>query len=98
MKKIAVLPGDGIGPEVTNQAIKVLNAIAEVYGHEFEYNEGLIGAAAIDATGNPYPDATDKLCKSPGIDLSVYQPQPGRDLSYLRSGRSHVSRPALRGC
>ena len=64
MKKIAVLPGDGIGPEVTNQAIKVLNAIAEVYGHEFEYNEGLIGAAAIDATGNPYPDATDELCKS----------------------------------
>ena len=64
MKKIAVLPGDGIGPEVTNQAIKVLNAIAEVYGHEFEYNEGLIGAAAIDATGNPYPDTTDELCKS----------------------------------
>ena len=64
MKKIAVLPGDGIGPEVTNQAIKVLNAIAEVYGHEFDYNEGLIGAAAIDATGNPYPDTTDELCKS----------------------------------
>jgi 3-isopropylmalate dehydrogenase len=64
MKKIAVLPGDGIGPEVTNQAIKVLNAIAEVYGHEFEYNEGLIGAAAIDATGNPYPNETDALCKA----------------------------------
>jgi 3-isopropylmalate dehydrogenase len=64
MKKIAVLPGDGIGPEVTKQAIKVLNAIAEVYDHEFEYNEGLIGAAAIDATGNPYPNETDALCKA----------------------------------
>ena len=57
-KKIAILKGDGIGPEVTNQAIKALDAIAEVYGHKFHYTEGLIGAVAIDATGNPFPDAT----------------------------------------
>ena len=64
MKKIAVLPGDGIGPEVTKQAIKALNAVSEVFGHDFEYKEGLIGAAAIDSTGNPFPEATEELCKS----------------------------------
>src|SRR6478752_10575587 len=63
-KKIAVLKGDGIGPEVTDQALKALNAIAQVYGHKFTYTEALIGAVAIDATGNPYPDATHEICQS----------------------------------
>jgi 3-isopropylmalate dehydrogenase len=63
-KKIAVLPGDGIGPEVTAQAVKVLNAIAKRFNHEFEFEEGLIGAIAIDKTGNPFPPETLKLCKS----------------------------------
>lgn len=62
-KNIAVLKGDGIGPEVTDQAIKVLNAVAEVFGHQFNYSEGLIGAAAIDATGNPFPEETLKVCQ-----------------------------------
>lgn len=62
-KNIAVLPGDGIGPEVTNQAIKVLDAISERFGHSFNYTEGLIGAVAIDKTGTPYPDATEEICK-----------------------------------
>ena len=64
IKNIAVLKGDGIGPEVTDQAIKVLNAVAEVFSHTFNYQEGLVGAAAIDATGNPYPDETHKLCET----------------------------------
>ncbi len=63
MKKIAVLPGDGIGPEVTAQAIKVLQTVADLYGHDFAFEEGLIGAAAIDATGNPFPEATEALCR-----------------------------------
>lgn len=63
-KKIAVLPGDGIGPEVVKEAVKVLKAIENKYGHTFEYEEGLVGAAAIDATGNPYPAATHELCLS----------------------------------
>ncbi len=63
MKKIAVLPGDGIGPEVTAQAIKVLQTVADLYGHDFAFEEGLIGAAAIDATGNPFPEATETLCR-----------------------------------
>jgi 3-isopropylmalate dehydrogenase len=62
-KKIAILPGDGIGPEVTRQAVKVLKAIAQLYGHEFSMTEGLVGAVAIDATGNPFPEATELICK-----------------------------------
>ena len=61
-KKIAVLPGDGIGPEIIEQAVNVLKAIEKKFNHQFEYNYGLIGAAAIDETGNPYPDATHELC------------------------------------
>lgn len=61
--KIAVLPGDGIGPEVTNQSIKVLNAVAERFGHEFDFQEALVGAAAIDLLNNPLPEATLNLCK-----------------------------------
>lgn len=61
-KRIAVLPGDGIGPEVTNQGIKVLDAIAAKFGHSFEYHFAVVGAIAIDQTGNPLPDATIDAC------------------------------------
>ncbi|XOV94380.1 MAG: 3-isopropylmalate dehydrogenase [Bacteroidota bacterium] len=60
--KIATLPGDGIGPEIVDQAIKALNAVGKKYNHSFEFNHALVGAAAIDATGNPYPDETHKIC------------------------------------
>ncbi|MEX0982748.1 MAG: 3-isopropylmalate dehydrogenase [Bacteroidales bacterium] len=60
--KIAVLPGDGIGPEIVEQALKVMNAIAVKYNHQFEYSEASVGAAAIDKTGNPYPDETHAIC------------------------------------
>lgn len=59
---IAVLPGDGIGPEVTDQSIKVLNAIAEKYDHQFQYEEALMGAIAIDKTGEPLPKETLDVC------------------------------------
>ena len=61
-KTIAVLPGDGVGPEVTEQAIKIIETIAKKFGHTFTLESGLIGAIAIDKTGNPYPDETHKLC------------------------------------
>jgi len=60
---IAVIPGDGIGPEVTEQAKKALNAVADVYDHTFIYKEASMGACAIDATGNPLPNETLKVCK-----------------------------------
>ncbi len=63
-KNIAILAGDGIGPEVTAEAVKALDAVAETFGHQFQYSEALIGAAAIDATGNPFPEATEDSCKS----------------------------------
>ncbi len=59
---IAVLPGDGIGPEIIEQAIKVMNSIAEKYNHKFHFEHAHVGAAAIDATGNPYPEETHELC------------------------------------
>ncbi|MEN8857228.1 MAG: isocitrate/isopropylmalate family dehydrogenase, partial [Flavobacteriaceae bacterium] len=55
---IAVLPGDGIGPEVTKQAVKVLKAIAMEFDHTFIFKEAKVGAIAIDETGNPLPDET----------------------------------------
>ncbi len=63
-KKIAVLPGDGIGPEIIHEAVKVLKSIEQKFNHQFEYNYALIGAAAIDKTGNPYPDETHEICLS----------------------------------
>lgn len=60
--KIAVLPGDGIGPEIIEQAIKVVNAVCKKYGHSVEYSYGLTGAAAIDKTGQPYPEETHRIC------------------------------------
>ena len=60
--KIAVLPGDGIGPEIMKQGVAVMEAIARKFGHEFEYEEALCGAHAIDAVGDPYPQATHEIC------------------------------------
>lgn len=60
--KIAVLAGDGIGPEVTLQAKKALCAIGSVYEHEFIFEEALMGSVAIDKTGSPLPEQTLNLC------------------------------------
>ncbi|MFM7022444.1 MAG: 3-isopropylmalate dehydrogenase [Flavobacteriales bacterium] len=62
--KIAVIKGDGIGPEIVDQSIKVLNAIAKRFNHNFQYTEVLMGACAIDATGVPLPDETLEVCKN----------------------------------
>lgn len=59
---IALLAGDGIGPEVIDQAVKVCDAIAKRYNHQIEWNPALTGAAAIDAFGEPYPDSTHAIC------------------------------------
>ncbi|NJN25464.1 MAG: 3-isopropylmalate dehydrogenase [Cyclobacteriaceae bacterium] len=60
--KIAVLAGDGIGPEIVDQAIKVLKAVGKKFNHSFEFTEAKVGACAIDAVGNPFPDETFELC------------------------------------
>ncbi|KXZ16736.1 3-isopropylmalate dehydrogenase [Bacillus nakamurai] len=71
-KRIALLPGDGIGPEVAESAADVLKSVAEQFGHEFEFENGLIGGAAIDAHQNPLPEETVALCeKSDAILLGA---------------------------
>ncbi len=62
--QIALLKGDGIGPEVTAQAVKCLQAVEETFGHEFHFKEALVGAAAMDAHGDPLPEQTLELCKN----------------------------------
>ncbi|NPA53459.1 MAG: 3-isopropylmalate dehydrogenase [Aquificae bacterium] len=61
--RIAILPGDGIGPEIMEAALEVLKAIEKKYDVSFEFKEGLIGGAAIDATGEPLPEETLKIAK-----------------------------------
>ena len=61
---IAVIKGDGIGPDVVNEEIRVLNKIGEKFGHKFEYKEVLLGGAAIDACGTPIPKETVETCKA----------------------------------
>ena len=62
--KIAVLPGDGIGPEVTNESVRVLDAIGERFGHTFSYEHGAVGGNAIDDYGNALPDSTLRTAKA----------------------------------
>ena len=59
---IAVLAGDGIGPEIMKQGVAVMDAIAAKYNHTFTYNEAICGAHAIDEVGDPFPDDTFKAC------------------------------------
>lgn len=71
-KKITVLPGDGIGPEVVKGAIAVLDAIGKKYGHQFEYTYAKIGGVAIDECNNPLPEETIDICKaSDGVLLGA---------------------------
>ena len=60
--RIAVLPGDGIGPEIIDQAIKVLKIAGKKFNHNFEFTEALVGATAIDKAGDPFPEETFQLC------------------------------------
>jgi 3-isopropylmalate dehydrogenase len=62
--KIAVLPGDGIGPEIIDQAKKTVIAVGEKFNHKFSFTHALVGAIAIDKTGNPLPTETLELCKA----------------------------------
>lgn len=60
---LAVLPGDGIGPEIMEQGVAVMKAVCEKFGHSVEFNYAICGADAIDKVGNPFPDETLQTCK-----------------------------------
>jgi len=62
--KIAILKGDGIGPEIINEALKVLDRISEISGHKFDYTEGLIGGSAWDSYSTHFPKETEDICKN----------------------------------
>jgi len=62
--KIALIRGDGIGPEVVGEAVKVMDTIAAKFGHKFNYTDVLMGGCAIDAVGKSYPDGTAETCKA----------------------------------
>lgn len=61
--KIAVLAGDGVGPEISAEGVKVMKAVCSKFGHQVTFTEALCGAAAIDAVGNPFPEETLKACQ-----------------------------------
>ncbi len=95
--KIAVLPGDGIGPEVTTEARKALLAIAERFGHTCEFTEGLVGGAALDVLGVPMADETLAVCQAsdailfgaaggPKWDNAATDVRPEQALFRLRKG------------
>src|SRR5207248_11578759 len=70
--KITVLPGDGVGPEVTREAVRVLGVVGEAYNHRFEIEEKLIGGAGIKQSGSPLPTATLDACmKSDAVLLGA---------------------------
>lgn len=60
---IAILAGDGIGPEISEQGVAVMTAVCQKFGHEVTYKQALVGAAAIDAVGDPFPEETYEACK-----------------------------------
>lgn len=79
--KIALIRGDGIGPEIVNEAVKVIDQLGEKFGHSFEYVDVLLGGCATDAVGKSYPNGTAALCKSCDAVLlgAVGGPQWGSD-------------------
>ena len=106
-KKIALLKGDGIGPEIVDSAVRVLEAVAAKYGHKFEFTPYLIGGCAIDATGAPLPEETVKGCLAcdsvllgavggPKWDTLPGHMRPEKGLLRLRAGMGVYSnnRPA----
>ncbi|GBF94885.1 3-isopropylmalate dehydrogenase [Raphidocelis subcapitata] len=106
--KVAVLPGDGIGPEIMKAALKVLTAAGKKEGQTFEFTEALIGGAAIDATGSPLPKETLDVCKASDAvllaaiggykwDTLPAEQRPERGLLGLRAGLNAFAnlRPAI---
>lgn len=107
-KKILILPGDGIGPEIVTEAVKVLAALRDDFGLDIDMDEALVGGAAIDAIGHPLPDATLELAKEvdaillgavggtqwESLDISI---RPEKGLLGLRSGLNLFAnlRPAI---
>ena len=82
-KNIAVIKGDGIGPEIVTESMKVLDKVAEKFGHKFNYTQLLMGGCSIDANGVPLTDETIAACKASDA-LSAVIRQHRRGISFLQ--------------
>lgn len=87
--KITVLPGDGIGPEVTEQAVRVLRRVGSVFGHQFEFESAPMGGAAIRQFGSPFPKETEELCAASHAVLLGAVGSP--EFDHLPSGKKPES-------
>ena len=97
--KLAVLPGDGIGPAVIAEAVRVLEAVGRRFGHDFELSDGAIGGNAIDSTGTALPDETQELCDQ--ADAVLFRrrrrPQVGRPQGLGPARGRHPRNPPEHG-
>jgi len=90
---LAVLPGDGIGPEVTAEAVRCLAAVAEIFQHDLHFEEAPFGGAALDASGEPLPTPTLALCKrAEAVLLGAIAARSGRECAPLRDRSKACSR------
>ena len=93
---IAVIEGDGIGPEIINESLKVLNALEETFPFKFKVKKVLMGGVAIDKTGNPLPDETITACKEADAVLfgAIGDPKydNGHKIMYLSATEDLLSR------
>lgn len=94
--KIAVLPGDGIGPEIMKQGVAVVNAIADKFNHEVEFVYALCGADAIDKVGDPFPDDTFTVCKNADAVLFAAVGDPKYDNNPMAKVRPEQGLLAMR--
>ena len=104
---IAVVKGDGIGPEIVTEAMQVLDKVGEKFGHQFHYTEVLAGGCSIDANGIPLTDETIEICKNadsvllgavggPKWDDVPSEKRPEKALLGLRSALGHIGRASCR--
>ena len=95
--KIALVPGDGIGPEVVGQAVKAVDAVAAEFGHTIEYRKALVGACAIDECGDPYPEESHSICMASDAVLFGAVGDPNTTMTLPpRYVRSRVSSQSAR--
>ena len=82
--KIAVLAGDGIGPEISVQGVEVMSAVCEKFGHKVDYEYAICGADAIDKVGDPFPEETFRICKDADAVLFSAKVRPEQGLLAMR--------------
>lgn len=95
--RIALIRGDGIGPEVVGEAVKVLEAVGKKFGHTFTYEDVLLGGCATDAVGKSYPDGTAEKCKAcDAVLLGAWAAPSGEATNPPSSGLKPLCWPSAR--